>query len=204
MRWEGIPVSRIDTLQEKIKLYFRQRSLRKLSMTGRLCYLFLCIEAYLVGCYPDRDWTPVAKRLWQWTNGWWNDGCDTYSAVVPEFLFEFDSYKETSQSFDGLLSEADYLQLTRLFSGLTVGCVEDELNQVLMLPISFCNECEGVDLGRASQATMWIFDEMAKFLALHDIPPPDVDRLRHMRGGWGGFLESESLSIVLKRDQPSC
>ena len=34
-------------------------------MTGRLCYLFMCIEKYLVTRWPDRNWVPVAEALWQ-------------------------------------------------------------------------------------------------------------------------------------------
>lgn len=50
--------------------------LMNLSLTGRLCYLFMCIERYLSICYPDRDWSLVAEKCWQWTNKYWNDGCD--------------------------------------------------------------------------------------------------------------------------------
>ena len=31
---------------------------KNLSLTGKLCYLFMCIEKYLVTCYPDKDWSP--------------------------------------------------------------------------------------------------------------------------------------------------
>lgn len=70
---------------------------REISLTGRLCCLFMCIENYLIHGYPDRDWTPVAKRCWQWTNGWWNEGCDVYAQAVPEYLFQFDNYQESSE-----------------------------------------------------------------------------------------------------------
>lgn len=42
-----------------------------ITMTGKICYIFMCIERYLVDKYPDRDWTPVAKHMWQWTEHWW-------------------------------------------------------------------------------------------------------------------------------------
>lgn len=91
--------------------------LKELSMTGRLCYFFMCIEKYLITCYPKRDWTPVAKRCWQWTNDTWDIGCDIYSPVVPEFLLEFDNYEETNRrAFDGELSKSDYLALINLYN----------------------------------------------------------------------------------------
>ncbi|MDE6318273.1 MAG: hypothetical protein K2M22_00880, partial [Lachnospiraceae bacterium] len=56
--------------------------LKNISLTGRLCYLFMCIEKYLVSVYPDRDWMPVAKKCWQWTSVFWNEGCDEYDKIV--------------------------------------------------------------------------------------------------------------------------
>lgn len=41
------------------------KNLRKLSLTGRMCYLFMCVEKYLISLYHQKDWTPVAKRCWQ-------------------------------------------------------------------------------------------------------------------------------------------
>lgn len=102
--------------------------LDNLSLTGRLCYLFMCI---------------VAKKCWQWTSVYWNEGRDRYSIVVPEYLFEFPNYEKTNTlAFDGMLSKKEYLELTNLFAGLTTGNSEDELNQVLSLPIEFNNVCE--------------------------------------------------------------
>lgn len=172
-------------------------------MTGRLCYLFMCIEQYLVTCYPDRDWTPVAKRCWQWTKGYWNEGWDNYAPVVPEFLFEYDGYEEVNRlSFDGMLSEEDYWELIHLFSGLEVNHAENELNQVLMLPIEFGNECECTDFEQASRSTMAIFFKMQHILARHGISLPDISRVWHMRpdqkNGWGEFTDSEYLSVILK------
>lgn len=206
------PVYNVDmermTLEESGMMFLEQnlrKNWRKLSMTGRLCYLFLCIETYLTTRYPQKDWTPVAKRCWQWTKSWWNDGWEIYSAVVPEFLFEFDSYEETNEkSFDGQLSQRDYIQLVNLFSGLTTGDKNDEINQLLMLPIHFGNGCEGVDFGYASNETMWILDEAEKILSSHHIPLPDMSRLEHLKisskygwNGWGDFIDSENLSLIL-------
>lgn len=87
----------------------------------------MCIEKYLTICYPERNWEIVAKNIWQWTNVYWNEGCDRYSVVVPEYLFEFSDYEKTNTLvFDGMLSKGEYLELTNLFAGLTTGNSEDE------------------------------------------------------------------------------
>lgn len=177
-----------------------QRRLRKLSMTGRLCYLFLCVETFLTSLYPERDWTPVARRCWPWTEDYWNKGWDAYSVVVPEWLLEFDGYEQTNaQNYDGALSEDTYNELTQLFAGLTTGEPDDELNRVLMLPIDFSNACEGAGLTQASSETMAVFEEMQKIFARHSLPLPDMDRVRHLTAwdGWGGFFDSTQISLIL-------
>lgn len=173
-----------------------------LSLTGRLCYLFMCIEKYLVTCYPHKDWTPVAKRCWQWTNVYWNEGCDMYSQVVPEYLFEFDNYEDANRlAFDGELSEKDYLVLRKLFQGITSGSPEDEINQVLRLPIDFNNECEGTNFKAADEPTLAILHKMQHFLSLHNISVPDINAVKNMtvdqKNGWGDFMDSEYLSIII-------
>lgn len=178
------------------------QELKRLSLTGRLCYLFLCIERYLTICYPDRDWTPVAKRCWQWTGSYWDEGCEIYAPVVPEYLLEYDSYEETSRNeFDVELSEEEYLTLTGLFSGITTGHETDEINQVLKLPVEFGNVCECSDFRDVDEATLEIVFRMQKFLSAHDISYPDIDRIRHLtadqKNGWGDFMDSEYLSTIL-------
>lgn len=177
--------------------------LENLSLTGRLCYLFMCIERYLTTCYPERDWTPAAKRCWQWTNVFWDEGSDIYSTIVPEYLFEFDNYNETNmRSFDGMLSEKDYLELTNLFAGLTTGNPEDEINQVLKLPIEFNNECECTNFDAANIPTLKIIYKMQYFLSLHNISFPDISSIQNMtvkqQNGWGNFIDSNYLSIIIK------
>ncbi len=179
---------------------------RNISLAGRLCYLFMCIEKYLVSCYPDRDWTCVAKKCWQWTNQYWNDGCDIYSHVVPEFLLEFAGYRETNErEFDGGLLEEDYLTLINLYKGITDGCGEAEIDEVLMLPIDFNNACEGTGFACADRPTLIILEQIQTILDAHNIEWPCIDKISDLtidsKSGWGDFMDSEYLSIILNTDE---
>lgn len=170
----------------------------RLSLTGRFCFVFLCVEAYLTACYPQKDWTPVSKRMWPWTKTYWTEGWDRYSVVVPEWLFEFEGYEETNVSFKGRLSRWEYEELLRLYDGITKGDSEDEINQVLLLPIEFCNACEGCCISQACELTEWIFHQLRGILEQHEIPLPDLGRVRKFplcrREEFG---DSEALSMVL-------
>jgi len=104
--------------------------------------------------------------------------------------------------FDGKLSQKDYLELTNLFTGLTMGNSEDEINQILMLPIEFNNECECTDFNNADIPTLKILYKMQHFLSLHHISFPSVDSVQNMtvdqKNGWGNFIDSEYLSIIIQ------
>lgn len=181
----------------------KQLKLENLSLTGRLCYLFMCMEKYFLACYPERNWEIVAKKMWQWTSVYWNEGCDRYSVVVPEYLFEFSDYEKTNTLvFDGMLSKKEYLELINLFTGLTMGNSEDVINKVLILPIEFNNECECTDFEDANIPTLIICNKMHHFLSVHNIPFPSISDVQNMtvdqRNGWGDFTDSEYLSIIIK------
>lgn len=80
-----------------------------ITMNGRLCYIFMCIERYLTQLYPERDWTPISKRMWQWTTHWWDESSDIYSEAVPEYILEFEGYEKTNELvYDGNLKMEDY------------------------------------------------------------------------------------------------
>lgn len=33
------------------------------SMNGRMAYVIMCVEAFLVSEYPDRDWTFLSEKM---------------------------------------------------------------------------------------------------------------------------------------------
>lgn len=174
---------------------------KNISMTGRLCYLFMCIEQYLTFCYSDKDWTIVSQKCWQWTNTYWNEGCDEYSKIVPCYLLEFDNYKETNErAFEGTLSQKEYHVLRKLYDNITSGDEKEEINQMLLLPIALHHECEGASFAHADKSTLAILLKAESILLRHHIPFPNIQRITFLtvkqKNGWGDFIESEFLSIL--------
>ena len=179
--------------------------LRNISLTGRLCYLFMCIEKYLVSVYPDRDWTPVAKKCWQWTNVFWNEGCDEYDKIVPSYLLEFDNYKETNErEFDGMLSQKEYDTFVKLYAGISNGREESDIDRILMMPVEFNNVCECSDFCYADEPSLVIIQEAQSILAKHNIELPCFDKIRSLtvdqKNGCGDFMESEWLSEIIGKE----
>ena len=71
-----------------------------------------------------------------------------------------------------------------------------------MLPVEFNYECEGTDFEEANLPTLGILDKMRQFLSIHNIPVPPICDVQNMtveqRNGWGDFVDSEYLSIIIK------
>lgn len=177
--------------------------LNNLTLTARLCYVFMCIEKYLITIYPDKDWSPVAKRMWSWTNFYWDEGWDNYSVVVPEFILEFDSYEETNnRGFDGKLSIDDYLTFSKLYKEITDGKGTSEFDKMLIAPIDYANLCEGAADSWAMEQTTEILKEIISILNKNNIGLPNIDGINDMtlntkRIG-PDFVDKSYLSIILK------
>ena len=119
------------------------KRLWNITMTGRMIYIFMCIERYLISLYPDRDWTPVATRMWNRTkeSGEWSEGTpgDLYREIVPERIMRFYKYgygyeKLNPMVFDNKLSLEDYTLLRGLYEGISEGDPKEEINQMVGLP----------------------------------------------------------------------
>ena len=175
-----------------------------ISITGRLCYLFMCIEKYLTTLYPDRDWTPVSERLWAWTDNYWNEAQDNTDQIIPEYLFEFSTYERTNnRCFEGKLSKELYDTMLKLYDGITKGNSEDEINQVLFTTVEWGTVCEGSSFKGANAPTLNYLEWMESVLQKHSIELPDIEKVssmtRDQKDGWGEFCDCKYLSIVLNR-----
>lgn len=175
---------------------------KNISITGRLCYLFMCIEKYLVFMYPDRDWTIVAERLWQWTEKFWDEAQEESDQIIPEYLMEFDTYEETNKRcFDGDLSRELYDKLIKLYDGITDGNSEDEINQVLYTTVEWGTICEGAGFAAVDSPTISNLEWMESILQKHSIELPDrelvADMTKDQKNGWGEFCNCRHLSIIL-------
>ncbi|SEL29834.1 hypothetical protein [Ruminococcus albus] len=182
-----------------------------ITMNGRLCYIFMCIERYLTQLYPERDWAPISKRMWQWTTHLWDESSDIYSEAVPEYILEFEGYEKTNELvYDGNLKIEDYDEITALFKDITNGDGDDEFCHVLKIPIDFGCICEGTSFKCAEPLVVELIVEIENILKKHDIRYPDKALLKSFENerdkpiecyekepGWGDFENTEYLSIIL-------
>ena len=100
-----------------------------INMCGRVCYLIMCIEKYLVTLWPERDWTVVSEHLWSWVSlEDWSVARELSDMVVPAFILEKPDYEQTNAEYDGnyrkiymtnfLICSQESLQVTRTMKSI--------------------------------------------------------------------------------------
>lgn len=168
-----------------------------ISMNGRMAYGILCVESYLLNKYPQDDWTPLASIMWEATSSYWDTWDWKYIEIIPEFLFEKDSFEESS--FDYLTKE-NY----ECFSALLKG-KDDNVNALLMKLHEFQEiYCYSSIPGKGREASRLIVD-MCEILEHGGVAIPDVATVSFSKfdekDGWGYSFDGKKMSLVLRRQK---
>ncbi len=169
------------------------KDFNEISMNGRMAYLILCVESYVKAVYPDKDWTVLSQWMWNATSEYWDEWDSKFMEIIPEFLFECDSYEESD--FE-CISEDEYEYFTSLFDGLS-----DEFNNLMLklheLQQVYCYESIP---GRGTDASK-IIVEACNILEHNDIVLPDPEKIAFSRflekDGWGNDFDGTELSLIL-------
>ncbi|MBR4731267.1 MAG: hypothetical protein IK081_00725 [Lachnospiraceae bacterium] len=221
LHWKKDSFTPEELTEEDRRKYFCAEKFRNVTMTGRLIYLFECIERYLVSKYPDRDWTIVARRLWNRAKekGQWSEGMpgDSYREIVPERIMRFMKYQYgydriNSMVFQGKLSEEVFTEVRKLYDGIFFGEVEEEINQIMKIPEQCMYQCDLRDyrFGYCDQVTIESIISAESILEKNGIPLPEFTSLQEFsfeRSGekeenrekaFGFGVDATRLSIILK------
>ena len=175
----------------------------EINMHGRVCYLIMSIEKYLVTLYPEKDWSVVSEHLWPWvSSNDWSAVRELSDMVVPEFILEKPDFEQANAVYGGKLPKNMYNQLLDLFRGITSGDPEDEINIVIGSLGDFANCCENTSFVGADHAVTELLVQIIGILEQHSIVPPDIkvmaDKSVDEYGGWGSPFEGKAYSIIVK------
>lgn len=147
--------------------------LTPVSMTGRMAYVVMCIEKYLIIKYPDRDWRTLSKVLWKSTSMNWGDWAELYSNYIPDVILQYDAYD--SDEFADYMEENTFSFIKALYSGITSGNEDDStdiVNTLLNLPHEMAMVYEGTTIGDG-QESLSIIEHAEAILLSQDIELPD-------------------------------
>ena len=173
-----------------------------------MCYIFMCIERFLLHMYPDRDWKLVSERMWGWTrySCWNDDGWYEFGAVKPANILKCRSYEDIDGIFSPLISQEEFDRAVALYNGFSANDI-DEINKVFDIPLTMCNYCDGIDfdIEEGREITLDSIASMEGILQTHSIPLPDISLLsdltpQNAKGcEWGFGVDTGYLSIILNQ-----
>lgn len=176
--------------------------LSEVSMNGRMAYTIMCVEAYLTGKYPERDWSIISREMWKSTNEYWDDFYDAFCELLPEIFLTYDSYNDDLAKS---ISKEEYSVVKELYSGITEGIEDDpndELNYMLNKPYEIAMVYEGTVIGDGKES-FEIIENTENILIKNNIPLPDYTKVLFSsaseKNGWGEFFDGTYLSIILNK-----
>jgi len=171
------------------------------SMNGRMAYVIMCVESFLVTQYPEKNWRFVGQKLWKATSTNWGDWPNEFSAIIPDVLLQYDKYD--SEELGESITEDEFLSLKLLYSDISEGNEDDpsdEVNYMLNKPYELAMAYEGTVIGNG-QESIDIITKTETVLKKHGIPLPDYTKVlfssRNERNGWGDDFDGSYLSITL-------
>ena len=169
-----------------------------LSIRGRVAYLIMCFERYVTQKYPDRDMTLPAEFMWNVVNdsNYIDVSAYRYMDIIPEFFYETDSY-ETADMEDMTKEEYDIL------ATLLPHAEDDpDLNTIMNRIYDVAMEYAYTIVKLNEPETKRYLQEVDEILAKNNIEPPDINLIPKYEWddshGWGDFIDSKPLSIILK------
>ena len=142
------------------------KQLESASSTGKMAYLVLCLEGYLLEKMPERDWTPILEILWQVTS---SECCldlwsDNVVEIIPSLFFETPGY----QDFD-YLTEDQYRKIAVLYQNVSAAW-EDLVSAVQHAAPLYANGTRG-----CCEYADEDVDFVAEVMRREGVPLPDVD-----------------------------
>ena len=173
-----------------------------ISMNGRMAYVIMCVESFLVSKYPFKDWSFVSEMMWKATSENWGDWPEEYSTIIPDVLLQYKNYVEDDMG--DYITENDFEMLKDLYSNITEGLEDDpsdEVNYMFNKPYEMAMVYEGTVIGNGKESIQ-IIKETENILKKNDIPLPDYSKIlfssSNELNGWGNDFDGRNLSIILK------
>ena len=164
-----------------------------ISMIGRFAYTVMCAEKYAVVKYPGKDWKPFFSWMWKGTEDCFDEWYYRFMEIMPEYLYEFDSYKEAAYDY---LSEEDY----NFYSGL-LRDIDKDMEQLLVIPAEISMVYCYTSIPGEGKESIDLVKKAIRILEKNNIESPDPKQVEFssfdQKNGWGEPFDGTELSIIL-------
>lgn len=165
--------------------------LKSVSVAGRIAFILMCIEKYLVAQYPEKDWTPLAEEMWKFNDSYWDEWLYSFIDLFPECIDENDSFEEYTGKYS-------YDTFRNLYKDLR----NNELNEMLDLFNCFMGIYLYTSVCHSTERMFpEVIEEIVSYLTKNNIPVPDVEKVAfsdiRQNHGFGENFNGRYLSIIL-------
>ena len=164
-----------------------------ISIRGRIAYLIMCFERYVVIKYPERDWTAVDDMMWKICDA--SDSIDNsayrYMEIIPEYLYEFGSFEESDFDY---LSNEEY----EIFKAI-IPKDDSDLNTIMHGIYSVAMEYAYTGIPKGAPDTIPYIQETEHIMVKNHIELPCVSNIKHLtdeQDWWGDQFDGRYLSII--------
>ncbi|MDE6427061.1 MAG: hypothetical protein K2K89_13140 [Ruminococcus sp.] len=167
--------------------------LRGVSVAGRIAFIIMCIEKYIVAQYPEKDWTPLAEEMWKFNDSYWDEWLDSFVDLFPEYINEYNEFEDYAGKYS-----------RDTFRNLYKDLKNNDVNKLLNLLDDF--------MGIYLYTRVWdgtesmfpkVIEEIVSYLTKNNIPIPDVEKVSFsdfgQNDGFGDKFDGRYLSIILNR-----
>lgn len=171
--------------------------LSNLSIRGRVVYLIMCFENYVLAQYPNRDWQDVSEMMWKIcdSSDYIDNSAYRYMEIIPEYLYEFDSYNDAEFDY---LSEDEYRTFTAVVPA------DDKNIEVLMHSIySVAMEYAYAGIPFGAPDTLPYIRNVESVMNTAKIDLPDLSKINMLvdtEHWWGMPFDGRYLSIILNQN----
>ena len=73
--------------------------IKDITLMGRLAYILMCIEKFLVNVYPKRDWQLLSKAFWAFSRLCISNWMYFYGELTPDIVLHDGKYNRDIQQF---------------------------------------------------------------------------------------------------------
>lgn len=163
--------------------------LKSVSVAGRIAFILMCIEKYLVTQYPEKDWIPLAEEMWKFNDSYWDEWLYSFIDLFPECIDENDSFEEYTGKYS-------YDTFRNLYKDLR----NNELNEMLVLFNCFMGIYLYTSVCDCTERMFpEVIEEIISYLTKNNISVPDVEKVSfsdfRQNDGFGDKFDGRYLSI---------
>ena len=171
--------------------------LNSISMNGRMAYGILCVETYLMAKYPKDNWSDLSKLMWESTSSYWDEWDNKFIEIIPEYLFEKETYAESEFEH---LTEDEYNSYVALFKDKPL------IVNTLLMKLHELEEvyCYSSIPGKGKDASQFIVD-ICNTLEEEGVSLPDLNLVKFSdfseKNGWGEQFDGSKLSLIINQKE---